>query len=91
MGIKVRLPRDLQEAGGTAEVEEVAAANLVECLEKLEQRHPKLKGMIIDSSGKIWLGWLVSKNRRLVNIASAEDCRLAEGDEITLIRTVAGG
>ena len=58
----------------------MSGVNLIECLEALERRPPKLKGMIMDSSGKIWLGWTVSKNNRMVNTASAADCTLSEGD-----------
>ena len=91
MGIIVTFPQYLRDYAQTADVEEVDGTNVLECLQDLELKFPKLKGLIYESGSKPLLKWMIYKNGSLLSSTRVLDSPLADGDEISLIPLVAGG
>ena len=93
MAVNVKIPGALRaEAGGASTVDvELAGGTLGQVLDVLRDRHPKLERRLRDEQGTL---------RRYVNIyVEGEECRrlsglateVADGAEILVVPSVAGG
>lgn len=90
MNVTVHIPTAFRRHTNGVEKFECAATNLNDVVDTLEQRFPNLKPHLRDQDGKI---------RRYLNIyVNDEDIRFlgadhlfSEGDEITLVPSIAGG
>lgn len=76
--------RDL--AGGNTRVE-VSGGNVAEALRDLEQRHPPMKGWVLDEQGEI---------RRHVNVfvdgeRASLDVAVSPNSELNIIQAISGG
>lgn len=87
----MRIPTPLRRYTRNASEVQVEARTLGEALEQLEQRYPGIRERLVDENGQL---------RRFVNIfVNDEDVRylqeldtpLKEGDEISIVPSIAGG
>ncbi len=91
MSITVRIPTPLRKLTAERDIVTGGGADLLGCIESLEQQYPGLKERLCDESGEL---------RRFVNVyINGEDVRflqglstgLKTGDEVSIVPAVAGG
>lgn len=91
MSITVRIPTPLRKLTAERDIVTGDGADLLGCIESLEQQYPGLKERLCDESGEL---------RRFVNVyINGEDVRflqglstgLKTGDEVSIVPAVAGG
>lgn len=91
MSITVRIPTPLRKLTEERDIVSGDGADLLGCIESLEQQFPGLKERLCDESGEL---------RRFVNVyINGEDVRflqglstgLKTGDEVSIVPAVAGG
>ncbi len=91
MSITVRIPTPLRKLTAERDIVSGDGADLLGCIESLEQQFPGLKERLCDESGEL---------RRFVNVyINGEDVRflqglstgLKTGDEVSIVPAVAGG
>ena len=91
MAVSVRIPTPLQQFTGNSDEVQVSAGTIRELVNSLSSTYPGIQDRICDESGKL---------RRFVNIyVNGEDIRtlqkdetvLKDGDEVSLIPSIAGG
>jgi molybdopterin synthase sulfur carrier subunit len=94
MAIEVRIPTILRTYTGGEKAVEASGATLSALIEDLEERHPGIKGRLVETKdGQVDL-------RRFVNLyVNDEDVRftggletaLSDGDQVVVLPAVAGG
>ena len=91
MAKKVRIPTPLRKLTNNEEIVEVTAETIGEVIVELQARYPGIKERLVDDKGEV---------RRFVNVyVNEEDIRflqnqqtpLKDGDEVSIIPTIAGG
>ena len=89
--IVVQLPRVLADLVGCERRVLVEGATVAEALEDLVRRHPKFGLHLFDESGKLRRHVLCFCNE--VNTRTRSDLErvLVDGDQLTLVNSVAGG
>src|SRR6266496_3716876 len=88
---RILLPTPLRPfAGGAASVE-VAAATVAGALDELVARHPQLRKHLYDDAGKVRSFVNLYKNDEDVRYLEKEGTRLAEGDALSIVPSIAGG
>jgi molybdopterin converting factor small subunit len=91
MGVKFKIPRQLQEKTDGEIHIEVRGFTVYECIADLIRRHPDLKGRILDREGRILLKWMVYINDKSVIPSNELSYAVKDGDIITVLPMVAGG
>ncbi len=91
MGVKFKIPRQLQEKTDGEIHIEVQGFTVYECIADLIRRHPDLKGRILDREGRILLKWMVYINDKSVIPSNELSYAVKDGDIITVLPMVAGG
>ena len=91
MGITIKIPKLLMEQTDGALLVEVRGGNVLECISDLICRYPKLEGMILDSSNRLLLKWMVYVNNQGAVSADQLLYPVKDGDMITLLPMIAGG
>ena len=88
---RILLPTPLRPfAGGAASVE-VAAVTVAAALDELVARHPQLHKHLYDDAGKVRSFVNLYKNDEDVRYLEKEGTRLAEGDSLSIVPSIAGG
>jgi adenylyltransferase/sulfurtransferase len=88
---RILLPTPLRPfAGGAASVE-VAAVTVAAALDELVARHPQLHKHLYDDAGKVRSFVNFYKNDEDVRYLEKEGTRLAEGDSLSIVPSIAGG
>ena len=88
---RILLPTPLRPfAGGSASVE-VAAVTVAAALDELVARHPQLHKHLYDDAGKVRSFVNLYKNDEDVRYLEKEGTRLAEGDSLSIVPSIAGG
>ncbi len=91
MAVQVLIPTPLQKFTNDEASVNLDAASVAALVEALEGRYPGIKARLCDDSGKL---------RRFLNVyVNSEDIRfldndatvLSDGDEVSIVPTVAGG
>ena len=91
LGAKVGIPYHLRQFTDGADVVEVAASDMAECLNNLESQFPGLKGRLIDSEGRLRLFANIYINGDDIRWAQGFATPLKGGDEVTIVPFVPGG
>ena len=88
---RIHLPTPLRPfADGAASVE-VAGATVAAALEELVARHPPLRKHLYDDAGKVRSFVNLYKNDEDVRYLEKEATRLADGDSLSIVPSIAGG
>jgi molybdopterin converting factor small subunit len=88
---KVKIPTPLREyTGGNTEVE-VGGATAGEALGNLASEHPDLKQHLYTGDGKLRSFVNVYKGDEDIRYLEGQDTEVADGDEISIIPSIAGG
>jgi molybdopterin synthase sulfur carrier subunit len=91
MPVTVRVPTALRKFTGNKELVEAQGANIKELIDNLEAGYPGMRARLCDDGGNL---------RRFINIfVDGEDIRflngpdteLAEGREVSIVPSIAGG
>ena len=91
MAVIVRIPTPLQ--GLTNNMAEVAAvgATVRELMSHLDEKYPGLKARIYDDTGKLRRFVNVYVNDEDIRFLDNEDTPVADGAEVSIIPSIAGG
>lgn len=89
--VVVRLPRSLREHWGGAESMRVEAANVRDAVRALGDAHPGLASRVLDEHGRPREFVHLFLNERAVHAADIGEVRVAEGDTLHILASVAGG
>ena len=88
---KVKIPTPLRQyTSGNSEVE-VGGATAGEALGNLASEHPSLKQHLYTGDGKLRSFVNVYKGDEDIRYLEGQDTEVAEGDEISIIPSIAGG
>ena len=88
---KVKIPTALRQyTGGNTEVE-VGGTTTGEALGNLASEHPDLKQHLYTGDGKLRSFVNVYKGDEDIRYLEGQDTEVAEGDEISIIPSIAGG
>ena len=88
---KVKIPTPLRQyTGGNTEVE-VGGTTTGEALGNLASEHPDLKQHLYTGDGKLRSFVNVYKGDEDIRYLEGQDTEVAEGDEISIIPSIAGG
>jgi len=91
MALNVRVPQPLRNLTGGASTVQSSGGTLADCVSALDTSYPGMRDRLLDEGGEI---------RRFVNIfVNGDDVRflsglkteLKDGDEVSIVPTVAGG
>lgn len=89
--VAVRLPGPLRELAGGAVAVAVEAATVGEALDALVARHPGLRRHLWTDDGSLREHVNVFLNEEDIRSGAGEASRVAEGDEVTVVPSIAGG
>ena len=88
---KVKIPTPLRQyTGGNTEVE-VVGATVGEALGNLASEHPDLRQHLYTGDGKLRSFVNVYKGDEDIRYLEGQDTDVADGDEISIIPSIAGG
>ena len=91
MSVLVRIPTVFRKYTGGASSVEVGAGTLSEIFEQLDQQHPGMREQIITGEGQLHRFVNVYVNDEDARYLDKLDTRVAEGDTVSLLPSVAGG
>jgi adenylyltransferase/sulfurtransferase len=88
---KIFLPTPLRPFAGGVTAVEAPGATVAEVLEGLVARHEDLRGHLFDGSGKLRSFVNVYRNDEDIRHLDHERTRVAEGDTLSIVPSIAGG
>ncbi len=91
MAVKLFMPTPLRPYIGQAEALEIDAKTIGEVLEQLTSRYPELKRHICTDDGKLRSFVNIYVNDEDIRYLQKDSTRLAEGDEVRIVPSIAGG
>jgi len=89
--ITVRLAGSLTGLTGGKSVLECAAAGVAGCIDELEARYPGIKAGLCDDEGKLKGVFNIYVNGENVRYLQGAATPLKEGDEVSVVPSIAGG
>ena len=89
--VEVMLPRPLREFAGGASQVPAHGSTVGEVLDELVDRHPALRPTLYTSEGRLRNFVGVFRNDEDVRGLEREATPVADGDAITIVRSIAGG
>lgn len=87
----VRIPGPLRELADGADEVAVEAVTVGAALDRLVERHPRLQRHLRVEGGGLRDHVNVFLNEEDIRFAGGEDARVAPGDAITIVPSIAGG
>lgn len=87
----VRIPGPLRELADGADEVAVEAVTVGAALDRLVERHPRLQRHLRVEGGGLRHHVNVFLNEEDIRFAGGEDARVAPGDAITIVPSIAGG
>lgn len=91
MSIQIKIPPPLRKFTGGTESVEIAARNLLELFDGLEEKFPGIKKNLCTPEGKPHRFVNVYVNEEDIRFLGGNDYAFSDGDEILLIPAIAGG
>lgn len=91
MPVKVRIPTPLQKLTNNQSEVLVDAENIDTMLANLETKHPGIKERLCDGEGKLRRFVNVYVNEEDIRFLQAQETKLKDGDDISIIPAIAGG
>jgi molybdopterin synthase sulfur carrier subunit len=91
LAINIRIPPPLRRFTGGAELIEIAAANLTELFDALEQKHPGIKQALCAPDGTPLRFVSIYVNDEDIRFLGGPQYAFRDGDEVLLIPAIAGG
>ena len=88
---KIFLPTPLRPFAGNAASVEASGATVAEALESLVAEHAGLRGHLFDDAGRLRAFVNVYKNDEDIRHLDRGQTRLAEGDTLSIVPSIAGG
>lgn len=90
MAVKVRIPTPLQKLTQGKEEVEATAGTVIELINDLETKYPGIAERISEG-GKVRRFVNVYVNEEDIRFLQAEQTRVKEGDEVSIVPAIAGG
>ncbi len=91
MSVCVRIPTVFRRFTGETSVFDCSVRSLPELLNDLEERFPGLRPHLRDASGEVRSFLNVYVNEEDIRFLGGSEYRFRDGDEITLVPSIAGG
>jgi sulfur-carrier protein len=91
MAVEVRVPTILRTHTGGEKKVEAQGATLREAIDDLEDRHPGIKGKLIDDEGSLHRFVNLYVNDEDVRFLGGAETPLDDGDVVAILPAVAGG
>jgi molybdopterin synthase sulfur carrier subunit len=91
MTVEIRLPTLLRTHADGAATVSAAGATVGEVFAELVERHPGLKGQLVDESGSLHKFVNVYVNDDDIRYLDQLDTKVGDGDDISILPAVAGG
>lgn len=91
MAITIRIPPPLRKYTGGAEVAEIAAKNLSELFDGLDQKFPGIKRVLCSEDGVPQRFLNIYVNDEDIRFLGGSQYNFQENDEVLLIPAIAGG
>jgi len=85
MSIQVKIPPLLRQVTGRLAVVEVDATHVAECLGKLEERFPLIKGHLFDEKGKLKSSIIINVNGKDMRSLSGLQTPVKSGDVVNVL------
>jgi len=89
--VTIRIPTPFRKFTGGAESAQVAAGNLAELLDNLEQKFPGIKQAICAADGTPHRFVNIYVNDEDIRFLGGAQYRFKDGDEVAVIPAIAGG
>ncbi len=91
MAVTVYIPTPFRRATGNRDRVEVAAGDVREVLDQLEQSFSGLRGLVRNESGEVHQHVNIYVNSEAIEALQGLGTPLRDGDELTIIPALAGG
>ena len=91
MAVEVRIPTVFRKFTGNQAVIEVDGGTIADVIDQLESRHPGLKEQLMTTAGELHRFVNVYVNDEDARYLEKLETRVAEGDTVSLLPSVAGG
>lgn len=91
MAAQVRIPLAYRSLTGGNTIIELEGKTIQEIIERLEDTYPGMKAKLCDRENNLKNSIDIYVNRKDIRKLNGKDCVIRDGDEITLLPTVAGG
>ncbi|MDQ3660062.1 MAG: MoaD family protein [Actinomycetota bacterium] len=91
MSVQVRIPTVFRKYTGQQGMVEVEPGTLSSVVDQLESRYPGIKGQLLSGDGELHRFVNVYVNDEDVRYLKKLDTKAEDGDEVSLLPSVAGG
>ena len=91
MAVQVRIPTVFRKFTDNQSVVEVQGGTIADVIDQLEQAHPGLKAQLMTAEGELHRFVNVYVNDEDARYLEKLDTKVAEGDTVSLLPSVAGG
>ncbi|MDQ3575601.1 MAG: MoaD family protein [Actinomycetota bacterium] len=91
MSVQVRIPTVFRKYTGQQGMVEVEPGTLSSVVDQLESRYPGIKGQLLSGDGELHRFVNVYLNDEDVRYLKKLDTKAEDGDEVSLLPSVAGG
>jgi molybdopterin synthase sulfur carrier subunit len=91
MPVLVRIPTPLRSLTGDQNEVEASGASIREVLEDLERRYPGMRERLCDERGRLRGFVNIYVNQQDVRLLEGDETPVREGDEVSIIPSIAGG
>lgn len=91
MAVEVRIPTVFRKFTGNEAVVQVEGGTIADVIDQLDRRHPGLKAQLMTDEGELHRFVNVYVNDEDARYLEKLDTKVAEGDTVSLLPSVAGG
>lgn len=91
MAVEVRIPTVFRKFTDGSPTVELEAGTIADLVDQLEARHPGMRGQLLTSEGQLHRFINVYVNDEDARYLDKLDTKVADGDTVSLLPSVAGG
>ena len=91
MAVTVRIPAPLRKVTNDKDRVEVAAENLADMVQAMEEQYPGIKERLLDEAGELRHFVNIYVNGEDVQFLDGLETAISESDEVSIVPAVAGG
>ena len=91
MGVKIRIPKVLQDKADGVTLVDVKGKTVRDCFEALVKQFPGLEGQLMDTQGVLLLKWMLYVNHRSAGYKNELSSPVEDGDLVELLPVLSGG
>jgi molybdopterin converting factor small subunit len=91
MGVKIRIPKVLQDKANGVTLADVKGKTVRDCFEALIKQFPGLEGHLMDTQGVLLLKWMLYVNHGSISYKNELSYPVKDGDLVELLPVLSGG